>query len=118
MLLTLIYIIAAYLVNLFLPWWSVAILGLILGFTFKLKPLASFGWGFLALLILWSGQALFINIGNDGIMAGRIAEMLGVQSPLLMVLLTGVIGGVVGGLSTLCGSLWNFKRSRSTMKRK
>ncbi len=118
MLLTLIYIIAAYLVNLFLPWWSVSILGVILGYTFKLKPLASFGWGFLALFILWGGQALYINIANDGIMASRIAEMLGVQSSLLMVLLTGIIGGVVGGLSVFCGSLWNFKRSRSTMKRK
>ncbi len=118
MLLTLIYIIAAYLVNLFLPWWSVAVLGLILGIVFKLKPLASFGWGFLALFILWGSQALFINIANDGIMAGRIAEMLGVQSSFLMVLVTGIIGGFVGGLSTFCGSLWNINKGRKTMKRK
>jgi len=118
MLLTLIYIIAAYLVNLFLPWWSVAILGFILGYTFKLKPLASFGWGFLALFLLWGGQALYINFANDGVLASRIAEMLQVQSSLLVVLVTGIIGGGVGGISTLCGSFWNFERSRSTMKRK
>jgi len=98
-------LIIAFLLNLFLPWWSIAIPGLIFGYGFHKKALASFGWGFLALFLLWGGQALYIHIANDGILSTRIAEMLSVGSPMLVVLITGIIGGLVCGPATLTGSL-------------
>ncbi|MEX2605552.1 MAG: hypothetical protein WD361_15190, partial [Gracilimonas sp.] len=69
------------------------------------KPLTSFGLGFLALFVLWGGQAFYIHFANDAILSTRIAEMLTVGSPLLIVIFTGVIGGLVSGLATLTGSL-------------
>lgn len=111
MTLLLLLIITAYLINLVLPWWGIAITGLALGFQLKPKSGKAFGIGFLALFLLWGGQALYIHCVNDGILSTRIAEMLQVGSPWLVILATGLIGGFVSGLAVLSGSL--LKRSFS-----
>ncbi len=105
MLQTFLILISAFLLNLFLPWWSIAIPGLVFGFWFNEKAGPSFVFGFLALFLLWGAQALYIHFANDGILSTRIAEMLSVGSPYLVVLMTGIIGGLVSGLATLTGSL-------------
>jgi hypothetical protein len=105
MLLSALILITAFLLNLFLPWWSIAVPGLIFGYLLDEKALTSFGWGFLALFLLWGGQSLYIHFANDAILSTRIAEMLSVGSPLLVVLITGIIGGLVSGSATLTGSL-------------
>lgn len=105
MLLMFLILLSAFVLNLFLPWWSIAIPGLYLGYRFNLKPLPSFGWGFLALFMLWGGQALYIHFANDGILSSRIAEMFQLGSPYFVVLITAVIGGLVSGLATMTGSL-------------
>ncbi len=107
MLLALLILILAFLLNLFLPWWSIAIPGLMFGYQFKKNGGASFGWGFLALFLLWGGQALYIHFANAGILSTRIAEMLGVGSPYLVILITGILGGLVSGVATLTGSLFS-----------
>ncbi len=109
MLLALLVLIGAFILNIFLPWWSIAIAGLIIGYQFKEKPLPSFLWGFLGVFLLWGGQALYVHIANDGILSTRIAEMLGVGSPFIVILITGVLGGLVSGLATMTGSLANQK---------
>lgn len=105
MLLSALILISAFLLNLFLPWWSIAIPGLIFGYGLNQRAFPSFGWGFLALFLLWGGQALYIHLANDAILSSRIAEMLSVGSPILVVLFTGILGGLVSGLATLTGSL-------------
>jgi len=107
MILMTLVLITAWLLNMVLPWWSIALAGLVLGYQFNKKPGASFGWGFLALFLLWGGQALYIHFANDGILSGRIAEMLQVGSPWLVILATALIGGLVSGLATMTGSLFN-----------
>lgn len=104
--LTVFIILIAFVLNLFLPWWSIALPGLILGYLLKPKPLAAFGLGFAALFLLWGGQALYIHIANAGILSTRIAGLLHLGQPLLVVLLTGVIGGLVSGLAALTGALF------------
>ncbi|MFA5668710.1 MAG: hypothetical protein WC967_05655 [Balneolaceae bacterium] len=112
MLLTALIILFSFLLNFFLPWWSIALPGLVFGYFFKPKAFAAFGWGFLALFLLWGAQALYIHFANDGILSTRIAEMLQVGSPLLVVLITGVIGGLVSALATLTGALFANKPQR------
>lgn len=98
-------ILTSFLLNMILPWWSIAIPGLILGYQFHPDSGKAFSTGFLALFVLWSAQALYVHILNDGILATRIAEMLKVQYPWVVILITGLLGGLVSGLSTLTGSL-------------
>ena len=104
MILALLILISAFLLNLFLPWWSIALPGLALGYFFKYRGASAFLWGFLGLFLLWAGQALYIHLANDGILSTRIADMLGVESPLVVVVVTGLIGGLVSGFATLTSS--------------
>jgi len=110
MILLILLVITGYLINLILPWWGIAITGLILGFQLKPTSGKAFGIGFLALFLLWGGQAFYIHVANDGILSTRIAEMLSVGSPILVVLITGLVGGLVSGLAVLSGSLINNKK--------
>jgi|TARA_B100000508_G_C11408114_1_gene251866 hypothetical protein len=112
MILAVIILVAAFILNLFLPWWSVAIPGFIVGYLFKKEATPSFLWGFLGVFLLWAGQSAFINIGNNGILAARIAEMMGMKTGWLIVLITGVIGGLVSGFGTMTGALFNSKQTR------
>ncbi len=105
MILLLLLIITAFLINLVLPWWGIAITGLALGFQFKPGLGKAFVNGFLALFLLWGGQAVYTHFANEGILSTRIAEMLQVGSPWLVILATGLIGGLVSGLAVLSGSL-------------
>ncbi|MEO1021652.1 MAG: hypothetical protein AAFW89_03845 [Bacteroidota bacterium] len=110
MLLALVILITAFLLNLLLPWWSIAIAGLVAGFFFKKNALPSFGWGFLALFLLWGLQSTFIHIMNHGVLSSRIAHTLQVGNPYLVILATAVIGGLVGGLSCMTGALWTHPK--------
>ena len=112
MILMILIIITSALLNYVLPWWSIAIPGLVLGYQFEKKAGASFGWGFLALFLLWGVQAFYIHTANDGILSTRIATMLGVGSPLLVVLVTAVVGGLVSGLATMTGGLFKNVSSK------
>ena len=105
MLLTVLILVTSFLLNLFLPWWSIAIPGVIFGYWFNKKAGPSFILGFIAVFLLWGGQALYIHFANDAILSTRIAEMLQVGSPLIVVLITGMLGGLVSGLATLTGAL-------------
>lgn len=105
MILSVLILITAFILNLFFPWWSIAIPGLLFGYLFNKKGMVSFGWGFLALFLLWGGQALYIHFANEGILSTRIAEMLGVGNPFIVILVTGILGGLVSGMATLTGSL-------------
>lgn len=113
MLLTVIIIVTAWLLNLMLPWWSIALPGIIMGYIFNKKAAASFGWGFLALFLLWGGQSAYIHVANEGLLSGRVAEMLSLNSPLLVILITALIGGLVSGLATMTGSLAHKEKSES-----
>ena len=110
MLLATLVLIGAFVLNIFLPWWSIVLPGLIFGYFFKEKPVPSFLWGFLGVFLLWGGQALYTHIFNDGVLSTRIADMLGVGSPFIVVFITGIIGGLVSGLATLTGSLATKKK--------
>lgn len=96
----------AYAGGIFLPWWSVAIAGFISGIWLLQKPGISFLSSFTAVFLLWGGFALFRSQMNDDILATRFALLiLKSDNPLMLVLLTGMIGGLVSGLGSLSGSL-------------
>lgn len=92
-------IMLCYIAGLFLPWWSIAICTFITSLIFRQRPLASFLSGFLAVFLLWMSLALIIDIQNNSILSSRIASVLPLSgSPLLLILVTGFIGGIVGGM--------------------
>ena len=73
----------------------------------------SFITGFLAIGILWSAYAYYLDMETAGIMSSRMAEVFPIDNlnGLFLALITGGIGGLVGGLATMTGSFgrWIFK---------
>jgi hypothetical protein len=107
----------AFAAGIFLPWWGIAFAGLISGAWLLQKPGVAFLSGFLSVFLLWAGFALVRSQMNDDILATRFARLiLKADQPLLLVLLTGVIGGLVAGLGALSGSLGRIAFSRQETK--
>ena len=92
--------------SLYLPWWVVAPACFFVAISLKLKPLSSFLAGFISLFILWGAMAYFISVANDHILAHRMSQVIiNKDNPLLLIALTGMIGGITGGLAALSGGL-------------
>ncbi len=85
----------------FLPWWTMALGAAVIAFWLGNKSLVSFGAGFLAIALLWLGMAFFIDSTTGSILSSKVNRLL----PLNSFLLTAIIGGLVGGLSALTGAL-------------
>lgn len=87
----------------FLPWWAIWCAGLVVGLAMpKEGAIGAFAVGILGGALLWGGYALWLNLQNEGVMASRIGELFGGQSPTTLLLLTALFGGLFGGLGTLC----------------
>jgi hypothetical protein len=95
----------AFISGLFLPWWGIAITSLLVAVLVHQKAGKAFIAGLLGVFILWGGLALWIDIKNDGVLSEKIASVLPLGgNTVYLILLTGLIGGLVGGLSAMSGS--------------
>jgi hypothetical protein len=97
----------AYAAGLWMPWWSAALAACLVMATLRMKPLPSFLLGFLAVFLFWGVWILTRSIANDHILAHRMSAMVvGSDNPWLLMALSAAIGGLMGGLGGLCGSLF------------
>lgn len=110
----LVIIILSFLLQMVLPWWIVIIISFaicgIIGKTGKI----SFWQPFIAILALWIGMALFKSLPNHNILATRVAEMLGVKLWPIVLAASGILGGLVAGISGYCG--YHFRKAVISMK--
>ena len=105
----------SFIAGLYLPWWSIAIAAFLVGLLVIQKAGLSFLASFSGVLLLWSGLSFWIDIKNDGILSARIGELLGIGSnPFLLILITGFVGGLVGGFAAMSGT---FLRSTNSIQK-
>lgn len=94
-----------------MPWWSFAITSLIVAMAVHQKPGKAFLSGFIGLFLLWSILAFLKDSANDHLLATKVAQILPLGgSYIVLIIVTGVIGGLVAGLAALTGS---YLRQRS-----
>ena len=88
-----------------MQWWSLAIAAFLVAVLIHQRSAKAFLSGFLGVFILWAGIAWWIDIKNEGVLSKRIAELfyLGGSSTLL-ILVSALIGALVGGLAAMSGS--------------
>ncbi len=99
-------IIFALLLSQFLPWWSVMIAAFVTAFIIRLKRSAVFFVPFLAIALYWMVYAFGLSSANDFILAKKIAVLFPFHgNAYLLILVTGVIGGVASGISAVFGKL-------------
>ncbi|WP_207433437.1 hypothetical protein [Sabulibacter ruber] len=87
----------------FLPWWSIAVVCFGVAFLRATRGGQAFLAGFLAIGVTWLGAALFWHLVTDGLLSTRVATMLTINSPWLLMAATVLVAGVVGGISALSG---------------
>ena len=104
-------LISTWLITLFLPWWGVLIPAIIFGAWLMESAIVSFLTGFTATGLAWFLQVLYIHLANDAILSTRVAEMMGFQSPWIVLAITFLIGAVPGGLGCLLGTLLKLNLS-------
>jgi hypothetical protein len=91
--------------QLVLPWWSLALVAFLVGLGLALSGGAAFGIGFGGAALSWLLPAVWLNEGNNGLLAHRVAQLLPLGgSAAALVLVTAVLAGLVGGLAALAGS--------------
>lgn len=91
----------ALILQIFLPWWSIVFAALAISFFTDQKPGKSFMNGFLGIFILWAGWSGYIYFSQGQVLASRIAGLLGLPSDFLVILVTALVGALVGGISAL-----------------
>lgn len=103
-------LVTAFVLGLFMPWWSVAIAGAIAGFAIRQKPWVAFAAAFTGVFTLWFLMAYFISSSNAHILAGKISTLvLKANNPAGLILLSAFIGALVAGFAAASGS-W-FKKA-------
>jgi hypothetical protein len=87
-----------------LPWWFAAIICFAGGFFIRTTG-SAFWAGFAAVGLTWLAFALLKTLPNDNILANRMAQVFQLPGWIYVLVITVVIGGLVGGFSALSGKL-------------
>lgn len=95
-------IVVCLLLQLFLPWWTLAIGAFAVAFLFDNKSVPSFAAGFIGVALLWVAMAGYISFSTDSILTSKLNQLLPVNSFII----TALVGGLVGGFGGLTGSLF------------
>jgi len=104
MLLFFLILLLAAVAQLFLPWWIVTPICFLLAAGLGRTGGRSFLAGFAGVGLGWAVAAAWLTVGNDGLLAHRVAQLLPLGgSSWALVLLTAVVGGLVGGTAALAG---------------
>jgi len=96
----------SYISGIFLPWWTFTLFIALVHILYPIKPGLAFLSGFTALFVQWGSLSLFMDVSNHHILSKRIALLFVQQENYtVLILITAIIGAVVGGFSALTGSL-------------
>lgn len=85
-------------------------------FSLPSSGLNAFIGGFLGVGLVWMGQALNLDVQNESSFSVKIAEIMQMGDSFDLILLTGAIGGLSGGLAAISGV--SFKRLTTKTKKK
>ena len=89
---------------LYLPWWIIAPVAFAVALLIPESAWRSWLAAFLGVFILWCGLAWWIDSANDSLLSAKMGALLGIgNNSFLLILITGIIGGLVAGFAALSG---------------
>lgn len=101
-------IIFAFLLELFLPWYSIAFAAFVFGYF--LDSESNFLGGFLAIALLWGIKIYFVMNDAAQDLVSKVAQIMDpIREPSLLIVATLVIGGLVGGFAAVTGASLRVK---------
>lgn len=100
----LIIALASTIAQMFSPWWSALIVATLVEAVFGSSRFLSFLVGFYGVALPWMIGALIIDMQNGSILSNRVLTLFSLpQWPFLIIIVTGLIGGLSGGASAWAG---------------
>jgi hypothetical protein len=93
----------AFVLEMLLPWWSIAIAAFAGGLLLKSKY--NFIAGVLGIGILWLGAALIIDLTSATPLTEKVAHIFSLPNKAMLFLVTAILSGLVGGFACLAGSV-------------
>lgn len=94
-------LVLAFILQLLLPWWTVAIAAAIPALVVSQSGWKSFQNGFIAIFLLWTSWSLVIYFQGGDILAERLATLFSLPSGWMTVVVSGLIGGLASGFGAL-----------------
>ena len=108
---TLLIALLSFVSGLYLPWWGFALAAFLVSALIPQRPGISFLAGFLGLFILWTLLSWSMDAPNNSILSKKIAVLLPLGgSTVLLILITALVGALVGGGAALTGSYLHRRR--------
>ena len=93
--------------QLFLPWWIIAPVAFGAAAWKASSGSNAFSSAFFAIFLVWIVAGLIHTLPNENILANRVGTMLNLPENsvnwIIVLLLTGIIGGLASGFSALAG---------------
>lgn len=112
LMLILIIIVSCFIAQSFLPWWIIVPICLIASFFFSSSKKQAFWSGFAGVFILWLVKILSLSLPNEHLLANKVGQVFMLPESnynwIILLIVSSVIGGMVGGLSCLTGN--SFKK--------
>ena len=95
----------------YLPWWAFVVPVLALGIVaaWRKWQVAAFQVGFLCGLITWLVGNLYLDARFNGVLLDKIGVLFSVSRPVVL-LTSGIIGGLLTGLALFTGKTIFFKQ--------
>lgn len=101
---TILILLLSFIAGLYLPWWSIAIVAFLVSLLIPQSIGKSFLAGFLGIFLLWGLLALWIDIKNESVLSGKIAQLFPIGgSSVLLILITALVGALVAGFAAMSG---------------
>lgn len=97
--------------GLWFDWWVIAVAAFLVALLIHQRAGKAFLSGLLGGFLLWGILAWWIDNKNEHILSRRIAEVLPLGgSPVLLILVTGLVAGLVSGFGAMTGSFLRSSR--------
>jgi hypothetical protein len=95
----------SFIAGIYLPWWSIAIISFLVAILISQPIGRGFLSGFSGIFILWGFLSFWIDLKNKGILSNKIAQVIPLGgSSILLILITALLGALVGGFAAMAGS--------------
>lgn len=96
----------------FLPWWTLAIGAFIVGYLFSENGFKSFLAGLLGVGLLWAALSYYIDYSTGSGLAAKVALLFPTKTVPLLIVITALVGGLVGGFASMTGALITYRKKR------
>jgi hypothetical protein len=96
-------IILSVVLQIFAPWWTIAVVPFIILVWLPASSSGAFWTGFGGIALPWLAYGYYLHFISEGSMSDRVAAIFSLPNGILILVVTTLAGGLVGGLAGLSG---------------